>query len=219
MTDPCPLCGSHQQTLFHVQQHGAQQGRQFWQCECCWLVFVPRAFHLSEKAEAEFYQTHENDPEDPGYRKFLSRAVNPLLACLNPSAHGLDFGCGPVPTLSKLLAEQGYACADYDYYFARHPQLLEQTYEFITCTEVIEHLSQPARILDQLYRCLKPNGLLVVMTQLWISQARFSQWNYRNDPTHIGFYHPQTWAWIADHWQLDIRYQQGDVVIFQRKID
>lgn len=183
------------------------------------MVHVPAEFQLTESAEAAFYQTHENNPDDPGYRGFLSRALAPLLARLPAASHGLDFGCGPAPTLSKMVAEHGHRCADYDYYFAYQPDLLTQQYDFITCTEVIEHVSQPAQLLDTWQRCLKPGGLLVVMTQLWISQQRFSHWNYRNDPTHICFYHANSWAWIAAHKGFDICYQQRDVVIFQRKID
>ncbi len=219
MTDACPLCGDTQATLFHTLQHGVYSGRQYWLCPTCWLVYVPRALQLSEAAEAAFYQTHENNPDDPGYRHFLSRAATPLLERLKRPSRGLDFGCGPAPTLSKMLIEQGHACAEYDYYFAHQPQLLEQQYDFITCTEVIEHVSRPAQLLATWQRCLQPGGLLVVMTQLWISQQRFSQWNYRNDPTHIAFYHANTMVWIAQQWQLDICYQQRDVVIFQRKID
>lgn len=219
MTNACPLCGNDHTALFHTLQHGAHQGRQYWHCAVCDLVHVPAEFQLTEAAEAAFYQTHENDPSDSGYRQFLSRATTPLLERLAPGSTGLDFGCGPAPTLSMMLAEHGHHCADYDYYFANQPQLLEQQYHFITCTEVIEHLSQPAQVLDRWQRCLKPGGLLVVMTQMWISQQRFSQWNYRNDPTHIGFYHANTWAWIAAHWHLNICYQQRDVVIFQAKID
>lgn len=219
MTDACPLCGDAQADLFHTLQHGAYSGRQYWRCASCWLVYVPREFHLAEAAEAAFYQTHQNNPDDPGYRLFLSRAAAPLVERLKQPSHGLDFGCGPAPTLSRMLADCGHHCVDYDYYFARQPQLLEQQYDFITCTEVIEHISQPATVIDVWQRCLKPGGLLVVMTQWWISQQRFSQWNYRNDPTHIAFYHPNTLAWIAQHWHFDIHYQQRNVVIFQRKID
>jgi SAM-dependent methyltransferase len=182
-------------------------------------VYVPRQFQLSESAEAGFYQTHQNNPNDAGYRGFLQRALTPLLERLPAGSTGLDFGCGPAPTLSLMLQQQGHHCADYDYYFARHPQLLEQRYDFITCTEVIEHLSQPAQAFELWQRCLRPGGLLVIMTQLWISQQRFSQWNYRNDPTHIAFFHSNTWAWVAQRWRFDICYQQRDVVIFQRKID
>lgn len=219
MTDACPLCGDTQAQLFHTLQHGAYAGRQYWHCQRCWLVFVPRAFQLSESAEAAFYQTHENNPADPGYRHFLSRAAIPLLERLAGPSNGLDFGSGPAPTLSQMLNEHGHHCVDYDYYFARYPERLEQQYDFITCTEVIEHVSQPAHVLDTWRRCLKSQGLLVLMTQLWISQQRFSQWNYRNDPTHIAFYHTNTLAWIAQQWSFDICYQQRDVVIFKRKID
>jgi len=49
---------------------------------------------------------------DPRYRRFLARLAEPLIAHLPKGARGLDFGCGPGPTLSLMLREAGFACAD-----------------------------------------------------------------------------------------------------------
>ncbi len=37
-------------------------------------------------------------------------------------------------------------------------------FDVVLCLEVIEHLSDPRRALDEIYRCIKPNGCLIIST-------------------------------------------------------
>lgn len=37
-------------------------------------------------------------------------------------------------------------------------------FDLVLCLEVIEHLSNPGRALDEIYRCIKPNGCLIIST-------------------------------------------------------
>jgi cyclopropane fatty-acyl-phospholipid synthase-like methyltransferase len=39
---------------------------------------------------------------------FLSQVFNPVMVHLKKGAKGLDFGCGPGPTLSLMFEKQGY---------------------------------------------------------------------------------------------------------------
>ena len=216
----CPLCESCSPQTYYRQldPKGPQQGRvkrEFYQCGRCQLVFVPAMFHLSAAAEKAEYDKHQNSPQDSGYRRFLARTLDPLSERLAPGASGLDFGCGPGPTLSVMLAEQGLKVANYDLYYYPDASLLAQPYDFITLTEVIEHLASPMQVLTQLARCLRPNSLLAVMTKRVESQNAFAQWHYKNDPTHIAFYSEATFTWIAEYfsWQLEIIAK--DVVFFR----
>jgi len=197
-------------------QRGALAGREFWRCESCQFVHVPSHFHVSVEAERAIYDLHENRPDDPGYRQFLSRLLTPMLPQLPIAASGLDFGCGPGPALPFMFAEHDHFCTTYDVFYANYPERLEQTYDFITATEVVEHLSAPMIVFDQLLSCLKPDGLLGIMTQRWDSRERFRRWQYRNDPTHIGFFHEQTFHWLAKKFALQLTIYPRDVVIFQK---
>ncbi len=212
----CPLCQSSTSELFYRQPKGQLSGREFRHCLNCQMVWVPAQYQLDEAAEKAIYDLHENDPDDPGYRRFLSKAVEPLAERLQPGASGLDFGSGPGPTLSGMMRDKGFTCADYDYYYAHHPQLLQQSYDFITATEVVEHLSAPRAIIEQLLSCLKPGGYLTIMTKHWRDAQQFASWSYKNDPTHISFFHRDTMRWLAGQYQLDIDYSNDDVAIFTR---
>ncbi|MBT6026512.1 MAG: hypothetical protein HOG96_00440, partial [Porticoccaceae bacterium] len=99
----CPLCCNDNLADYHCDKH-----RYYLQCKRCSLVSVPRQFHLSSEAEKEVYDQHQNNLNDQGYRKFLSRLADPLLEKLAPNSFGLDFGSGPGPTLSLMLEEKGH---------------------------------------------------------------------------------------------------------------
>ena len=205
----CPLCFSRQVRKWHTETRKPLAGREFWQCDSCNLVYVPRVFHLSAEQERSIYQQHDNRPDDPGYRHFLARVVEPMLPFLDEIQkregripEGLDFGCGPGPTLSLMLQEAGYKCLDYDPYFANHPELLQRQYDFLVSTEVFEHLAQPAQVMDQLVACLNPGGLLAIMTQRPRDLEAFIRWRYLLDPTHITFFSEACFDWLANHWKL-----------------
>mgnify|MGYP001944643262 CR=1 FL=1 len=225
----CPLCHSNSTELWHIQTHKPLIGREYHRCKVCDLIFVPSIFHWDKPAEIAIYQQHENNPNDLGYRKFLDRIKQPMLQQLallkksqkitnKPQAKitGLDFGCGPGPTLSLMFAEVRVSCANYDLYFANHPELLEQKYDFIVSTEVFEHLAQPADVMNQLVSCLKPEGILGIMTQRPRDLAAFQNWRYLADPTHISFFSEACFKWLAKHWQLEQVYLGSDVVLLKK---
>lgn len=171
---------------------------------------------LDERQEKEVYDLHDNNPEDEGYRRFLSRLISPLLERLEPGASGLDFGCGPGPALAGMLAEAGMGMALYDPFFYPEASVLQRQYDFITCTEVVEHLHRPAETFRRLDKLLRPGGWLGVMTCFQTDDHRFANWHYRRDPTHIVFYRQSTMAWLARAygWTLDI--PAKDVALFRK---
>lgn len=190
--------------------------QRYLHCKSCHLVFLHPQDRLSVPQEKAHYDLHQNHPSDSGYRQFLSRALAPVTEQLHPPASGLDFGCGPGPTLSVMLREQGYVCADYDPIYQPEPARLDQRYDFVTCTEVIEHAREPAQTWPLLLRLLKPKGLLVVMTKRLTSLEAFVDWHYRRDPTHICFYSEKTFSWLANRHALKLNIHGPDVVSFQR---
>lgn len=203
----CPLCHNSTSMPFYRDKR-----RSYLQCTRCELVWVPTEYHLSSDDEKAEYDKHENSLTDTGYLKFLSRVADPLVKRLTQPAKGLDFGCGPAPALAEQLKSQGHSVALYDLYYFPDPSVLEEQYDFITCTEVIEHLAEPATVIDQWINCLKPEGILAIMTKRVIDQAAFQNWHYKNDPTHIGFYSEATFKWLANHWKLKLEIIDKDVV-------
>jgi len=208
----CPLC-SHKS----IADYCSDQRRNYFQCHRCWLVFVPPCQHLSLEQEKAHYDLHQNNPDDLGYRQFLSRLVQPLMAQLAPGMSGLDFGSGPGPTLSVMLEEAGFGVNIYDIFYAHDPLVLQSDYDFITATEVIEHLSQPGEILEHLWSKIKPGGWLGLMTKMVLDKTAFNRWHYKNDQTHICFYSRETFEYLRKKWGASVQFPANDVVLMKKQ--
>ncbi|MEJ1338620.1 MAG: class I SAM-dependent methyltransferase [Candidatus Sedimenticola sp. (ex Thyasira tokunagai)] len=195
-----------------------QDRRDYFRCPVCCLVFVPPHQFLPPQEEKAVYDLHENSAFDSGYRRFLNRLFIPLSQCLVPHSNGLDFGSGPEPTLSLMFEEVGHSMEIYDPFYAPEIKPLQLNYDFITATEVVEHLHHPRRELDRLWSRLKPNGLLGIMTKRVINRESFSSWHYKNDPTHVCFFSLETFQWYAEHWRAELTVPEKDVVLFKKVI-
>jgi SAM-dependent methyltransferase len=210
----CPLC-TGASAHFHRDRR-----RDYYRCGgTCGLVFVPRSQHLDAAAEKAVYDRHQNRPDDPAYRRFLSRLFDPLVARLPPGARGLDFGSGPGPTLSVMLEESGFPMRIYDPFYAPDPAALDQQYDFITATEVFEHLAEPGRVFRRLVGLLEPGGWLGVMTKRVRDRAAFARWHYILDPTHVSFFGEATFAFLAARHRLEMTFPGADTVLFRRGYD
>jgi len=190
--------------------------REYYRCEGCGLVFVPPRYYLTPAEEKAEYDRHRNHPGDAGYRRFLGRLVHPLSARLTPGSRGLDFGCGPGPTLSVMFAEAGHAVQLYDPYYVPDSSVLRGHYDFITATEVVEHLHRPGQELERLWALLRPGGMLGIMTKLVIDREAFSRWHYKDDLTHVSFFSRRSFEWLAARWQADMEIIGQDVIIVSR---
>ncbi len=212
-SERCPLCHSPDTEVFCTDKF-----REYWRCARCALVSVPKRFHLSLTAERAEYDLHENDTQDPGYRRFLSRVATPLMARLSPGARGLDFGCGPGPALALMLEEAGYPTETYDPFYANDPSKFEKHYDFITATEVVEHLSDPKFELQRLYSMLVPGGVLAIMTKRVTNKEAFASWHYKNDKTHIAFFSEASFSWLASQWSAHVEFVDSDVVFVTKPL-
>ncbi len=206
----CPSCRTSEGSAFY------QDRREYYRCPVCHLVFVPSYQFLTLQEEKAVYDLHQNSVDDPGYRRFLGRLFGPLSQRLAPGSFGLDFGSGPEPTLSVMFQEAGHSVEIYDPFYAPEIRPLHLKYDFITASEVVEHLHHPRRELDRLWSCLKPNGWLGIMTKRVIDRDAFSRWHYKSDPTHVCFFSIETFQWLANHWCATLTVPGKDVVLFTK---
>ena len=207
----CPVCETAAVSFF-----ADLGGREYWRCEACKATFLAPAQRLDRAAEKREYDQHRNDIDDEGYRRFLARLAEPLLECVPANSEGLDYGCGPGPALAAMLTAAGHRMHLWDPIYRPDTAVLEQTYDFITCTEVVEHMHRPAEEFRRLDRLLRPGGRLGMMTIFQTDDARFAGWHYRRDPTHVVFYRESTLALVADRmgWMMEI--PRANVAIFRK---
>ncbi len=211
-TEICPLCGAGFPRLYHTDAT-----REYLACQRCALVYVPAHFHLTPELEKAEYDLHQNDPADSRYRTFLARLYEPMLQHLKLPASGLDFGCGPGPALAEMFKESGFNMNLFDPYYFPDRSVLTDKYDFITCTEVLEHLAKPAKEMHRLFAMLRLGGMLGIMTKLVLGREAFKNWHYIHDPTHIAFYSKATFEWIASRYHVDLEFVGSDVILMWKR--
>lgn len=172
-------------------------------------------YYISEESEITRYKEHNNNVHDLGYQKFVQPIVNSVLSDFNPTATGLDFGCGTGPVITKLLRDNKYNIQTYDPFFDNNPEALETTYNYIVCCEVIEHFHHPLKEFQLLKSLLRPNGKLYCMTDVFHEKINFEHWYYKNDETHVIFYHKNSFDWIAQHLNFSKVTVQNRLIIFE----
>ena len=194
-----------------------KDGLNYLRCCKCQATLVSAAQLPSHHTQLQKYQQHENDPLDARYREFLNRLAAPLLAELPANQVGLDFGCGPGPALADMLSQAGHSMRLYDPFFFPDATVLDQQFDFVTCTEVAEHFHQPHAEFTRMVALLKPGGLLALMTSFQHDDSRFADWHYRRDPTHVTFYKQETFDFIAAEFSLTCKIPCKNVAFLRKK--
>lgn len=179
----CPLCKGNSTFKYHYWE------RDYFQCKDCFSLFMGKTFYPSQKRERERYLEHNNDVHDVRYQNFVSPITAAVENDFSPKDSGLDFGGGTGPVITKVLTDKGYNIIDYDPFFNYRPELLDKTYDYIACCEVMEHFFDPLDEFRLLRKLLKPGGKLYCMTKLYRLNINFKGWKYKDDPTHVFFYH------------------------------
>ena len=104
----------------------------------------------------------------------------------------------------------------FDPYYVPDRSVLDCEYDFITATEVVEHLHRPAEELERLWTLLAPGGWLGVMTKRVIGPTEFATWHYKDDPTHVCFFSNETFEWLAAKWSARLEFPGPDTVLLQK---
>jgi len=207
----CPLCGS---SNIKDSLKGPDK-RIFYLCGVCCLITADKSHRLGREEEKKRYLSHNNGIEHKGYVDFLNRVINPAMRYIKPGMKGLDYGCGPSPTISVLLEKKGLYCENYDPIF--FPKGIKKSrYDFIFSTECFEHFFSPYREIKRLISHIKKGGFLAVMTELWENPSNFGRWYYARDNTHVSFYHADTMRWIESHFGLYPAYNDNKRVFIYK---
>ncbi|HQX04654.1 MAG TPA: class I SAM-dependent methyltransferase [Flavobacterium sp.] len=206
----CPLC-NHPSNHFY-----SQKSREFYFCTKCFSVFLDDKNYISETEERKHYEMHNNDVNDIRYQSFVSPIVDSILNDFKKTDKGLDFGSGTGPVITKMLRDNDYDIQEYDPFFADNSETLKQKYDYIACCEVIEHFHHPKKEFELLFNLLKPGGKLYCKTDLFSESKNFDSWGYKNDPTHVFFYHPKTMTWIQENIGFSNVKIDGRLIVFER---
>lgn len=170
-------------------------------------------FLLGRKKKNRYY-LHKNTATDLGYLQFLAPVVSKVSSLAPSKAQGLDFGCGHTTVLKNILETSGFEMSVYDpFFFTNKPD--GKKFDFVTCTEVVEHFHSPKETFDYLFSLIKPNGFILIMTELYSSNTQFDEWHYVRDLTHVSFYTDATFEWLATQYSKVLTVENNRVVTLQ----
>lgn len=189
-------------------------------CPACGFIAQDRQQLSSFQEERKEYDRHENSIENEGYVNFFRRFLDNALTPFASLGEGLDYGSGPEPVLSQVMARDYGVLPDiYDLHFQPDRIFEGKTYDFVVSTEVIEHVKDPMEVIGLFGRHLKSGGIAAVMTLFHQEdQETFLNWWYRRDITHISFFTPRTFAYMAEKNGLEVIYCDDSRYVTLRKV-
>ena len=206
----CKLCGGDS-VCFFKGRHG-----EYFRCSNCKSVFLSSLYLPGREKEKKRYEFHNNDIEDEGYCKFVFPIIKNIVSFFSLEHKGLDFGCGPGPVISHLLKKKGFSLDLYDPFFENNRSIFSNKYDFIVCCEVIEHFHNPQKEFSLLYSLLKPAGKLYCMTYILTDDIDFEKWHYKNDFTHVFFYHPESFKFVREYFGFTSFNIEDRLIIFEK---
>lgn len=188
--------------------------KEYYRCTKCKSIMLEPKYYINYIEEKERYEKHNNDVEDKGYQEFVWPIVEGVLNKYEKHHKGLDYGSGPGPVISKLLREKGYNIKLYDPFFANYPERLEDKYDYIVSCEVVEHFHKPMEEFKLLKSLLKPGGTLYIKTKIYSEDIDFDGWSYKNDNTHVFFYHKDALEWIKTNFRFSQVKIEKDLITY-----
>lgn len=205
----CILCGASTE-FFQIWREN-----EYLKCSGCKSLILNPRDYIDATMEKARYEEHNNDVEDKRYQGFVAPIVDSVVKDYKEDHIGLDFGSGTGPVISKLLKDKGYNIKLYDPFFANYPNRLEEKYDYIVCCEVVEHFHHPLSEFKLLKSLLKPGGSIYIMTSIYKEDIDFTSWNYKDDITHVFFYHKEALKWIKDNIGFSSMEIKGNLIKFK----
>ena len=207
----CIVCKNQKASVFtNIKQ------KRYWNRSYCEGIFLDKEFYLNSNDEYKHYLTHNNDVNDERYKKFLTNLMLPLIDRIKLKSIGLDYGCGPGPALSLMLREKGYQMFNYDPFFHPKKSNLLKKYDFISCSETVEHFHNPFYEFTRFNELLNVGGIIGIMTNFHSKENIFENWYYIKDPTHVVFFTKNTFLIIAKMFKWDCEFLNNNLVFFKK---
>ena len=211
----CPSCKHRTLPFLHVAL-----AKRFGHCPVCECIHLEKTYQLSNEKEKEKYDQHQNSLENAGYVEMFENFLDFFWNELTCKDYlGLDFGSGPAPVLRELMQRRGASVDCYDKFYQPLLVYENKCYDFITSTEVFEHLDNPKEVLTLLASLLKPNGIIALMTLFHHNDRKhFLTWWYPRDLTHITFYTPKTLQMLGAMCGLEVLKTDNKRILVFKKV-
>lgn len=179
---PCPLCGNGE----HKEIYKEREVLGIAQCKGCSLIYVtprlknPEGVYWGDaerylKEAKLIFEGKASHHRDSNYRDDLR-----LIHKYKPTGNFLDigtnmgfflrnakkwsewklYGVEPSPSLSEMARK--YFGLNIKTSFLENAGFESEFFDVVTMTDVFEHIPEPGRILNDVHRILKPDGILFI---------------------------------------------------------
>lgn len=140
----------------------------YYRCGNCGFCFAPQIARWSHSLFKERIYNGEYSLVDPDYIQARPVANAQGLAGMFGevafSIRHLDYGGGN-GLLSKLLCQKGWASESYDPFANEGSEgEKEDQFDLVTCYEVFEHVPDPRKLIGDISRLVKPDGIVLFST-------------------------------------------------------
>ena len=134
---------------------------------------------------------------------------------LGYQVYGSDISCNAVQILSK----QGFSMKKLD--LNNHLSYPDNLFNIVTCLQVIEHLTNPEVLLTEIYRILKPGGILILSTPNLASIGSRLRLLYNKYKLKIRVIDNLEYArtWFDDKYLIQLFESEGFIISKTKKID
>ena len=192
-----------------------KQGKWFWRCKCCELVFVhdiyPEFARNTDELNYDQLAVERTEPKPRQRREYT--ALLDEFEGFRTSGKLLEVGCGPGLFLGSA-AQRSWDCTGIEmlddmarvtrerYGVTVKPDLFEARFpdaSFDVCymNEVIEHVINPVPMMREIHRVLRPGGIALLRTgnaRSWSARLNGAKWWYYHfgGHGHIRFFGPES---------------------------
>lgn len=110
-------------------------------------------------------------------------------------AKGLNLGCGlyRIPGFVNLDINPDFN-PDIVHDLEEELPIRDETFDIVVCYHILEHIKNYEQLWREIYRILKPNGLVIVKVPEFPCRVAIA------DPTHVRFFVPESFLHLADQY-------------------
>lgn len=190
--------------------------RSFYHCPHCEFVFANSLNFLPPEVKRTRYIKAQTNAKQAKLLLFV-QALSSQLSQLNTGQlTGLNFGRSLPDESYDLLASNNHHIFNYDPFLSEDLGTLRQSYDFVCSYHVIEHFANPRKEWLTLSRLIKPEGWLAISTKILTNLSGFAKWHHKNNPTHVSFYQPQTFQFLADLYGFKLLFATDELILMQK---
>jgi SAM-dependent methyltransferase len=222
---PCKCCGTPSPLAGSVDFHrNCEQGNgrqvlkpsgipiHYHRCPACGFIFTNAMDHFTTRDFCRWIYNDEYALVDPEYARDRPEEGAKFVARLlgeNKSLSLLDYGSGS-GLMSQLLRGMGFKdvqCFDPFVQEAALRPAAQQQFDCILCFEVIEHSTDPRRLLGDIVSMLRPGGVVLCSTLVQpenIGQIGLEWWYVAPRNGHVSLFSRQALMLLADSFGLRV---------------